>query len=110
MLGQTCLVAIDRSKMRASIVNLLQAFGIQAKEVDRREDVHPASFAIVQCTTGCISLASSIQKQGPRCRIIVLTSNSSTQTPSVVRETIENPIFLMLPATVLPQLVVFLLS
>jgi hypothetical protein len=99
--ANVCLLVMGYSKTRASIVNLLDAFGICTEFVDTHDsNVSPASFAIVDASAKRIELARSIQQQTPNCRCIVLTSVKAPLDRTEVQKQIKNPIFMILPFTV----------
>jgi hypothetical protein len=98
---KVCLLVMGYSKRRASIVNLLDAFGICPEFVDSHDSiVSPPSFAIVDTSAKRIELAQSIQQQTPHCRCIVLTSLKASLDRTEVQKQIKNPIFMILPVTV----------
>ena len=99
--AKVCLLVMGYSKTRASMVNLLDAFGICTEFVDSHNSiVSPASFAIVDASAKRIEIARSIQQQTPNCRFIVLTSLKAPSDRTEVRKQIKNPIFMILPFTV----------
>jgi hypothetical protein len=90
------------SKRRASIVNLLDAFGICTEFVDNHDSiVSPVSFAIVDSSEKRIELARSIQQRNPNCRCIVLTTLKAPFDRAEMQKQIKHPIFMILPVTVI---------
>jgi hypothetical protein len=92
---------MDPTKRRDAVVNLLQAVGIRADVIDVDVTNASASFAIVDSSTRCLAFAGAIQEKLPKCRCIVLTANAHPLNPKVIPAIITNPIFLVLPVTVI---------
>lgn len=93
-----CLLVMDPSKRRTSILNLLDAFGIRTE--DNISNIPSKAFAIVDSSPNNVEMAQSIQRTAPNCPHIFLTSNRSLLAPAEIRNQFSHPTFLILPVTV----------
>jgi hypothetical protein len=95
-----CIVAMDPSKTRAAVINLIDTFGVSAEVIELDVTDVTASFAIVDSSSRCVALARTIQERMPTCRCIFLTCNASSEDSYAIQGQISFPIFVTMPVTV----------
>lgn len=97
-----CLLVMDHSKRRTSLLNLLDAFSIETDVVESSiSAIPPKAFAIVDSSPNSLEIALTINEAAPNCRFIFLTSSRSILDPAEIRKQISHPTFLTLPVTVI---------